>query len=777
MLCTLDVFVALEDLEGEWSNKDPRESWVALKKGPRGEHFVVEMDVGGRKCGAFIDNGSTRNYISRDCLERMHLQDRVRHLSKPVACTLANKERMIVTDYIKDEVCTFSYGGGELNHKISFLVSDDLPSEMLLGMYYLEVVKPQFDWDKKVLKQKLPDGRNVRLTKFKANRIVDTYGCLCASAFYNYYKQNKEEGMYLVYVFEKGEAVKTPPEIERVVAKFPDLFEEPTRVVDREVVHAIEIIPGIASPLTDLTRLDTLWDWSDECEGAFKSLKHALMNHEVLMVPDPQKPFIVTTDASQYGIGAVLAQQDGKKLRRIEYMSKKMPSKKLAKSTYERELYALYKALVHWRHFLLGRFFYLRTDHQTLKWIKTQPALFDALKRWIEVIDQYDFKLEYLKGEYNKVGDALSRRADYLSALVPEFGGIPVKPVYASEDVPEGIGDEMPGVYPFTRGPYATMYTQRPWTIRQYAGFSTAEESNAFYRRNLAAGQKGLSVAFDLATHRGYDSDHPRVSGDVGMAGVAVDSVEDMKRLFDGIPLDQMSVSMTMNGAVLPIMAMFIVAAEEQGVELKKLSGTIQNDILKEYMVRNTYIYPPEPSMRIVGDIMAFTAKNMPRFNSISISGYHMQEAGADSAVEMAFTIADGLEYVRCAEAAGLNVDQVAPRFSFFWAIGMNFYMEIAKMRAARRLWAKLVKEKFSPKNDKALLLRTHSQVADPWGGSYMMEALTAELEKKALQIINEVEEAGGMTKAIISGMPKMRIEECAARKQVKFGEHFLKNS
>ncbi|GBG88939.1 hypothetical protein CBR_g48550 [Chara braunii] len=422
MLCTLDVSEVLEDLESEWSNKDPRESWVALRKGPRGEHFVVEVNVGGRKCGAFIDIGSTRNYISRDCLERLHLQDRVRHLSRPVASTLANKERMIVTDYIKDVVCTFSYGGGELNHKISFLVSDDLPFEMLLGMYYLEVAKPQFDWDKKVLKHKLLDGRTVRLTKFKASSIIDTYGCLCASAFYNYYKQNEEEGMYLVYVSEKGEAVKTPPEIERVVAKFPDLFEKPTGVVEREVVHAIEIIPGITSPLTDLTRLDTPWNWSDECEGAFKRLKHALMNHEVLMVPDPQKPFIVTTDASQYGIGAVLAQLDGKKLRPIEYMSKKMPSKKLAKSTYERELYALYKALVHWRHFFLGRFFYMRTDHQTLKWIKTQSALSDALKRWIEVIDQYDFKLEYLKGEYNKVADALSRRADDLGALVSDFG-------------------------------------------------------------------------------------------------------------------------------------------------------------------------------------------------------------------------------------------------------------------------------------------------------------------------------------------------------------------
>ncbi|GBG78917.1 hypothetical protein CBR_g28631 [Chara braunii] len=602
-----DVSEALEDLESEWSNKDPRESWVALRKGPRGEHFVVEVDVGGRKCGAFIDIGSTRNYISRDCLDRLHLQDLVRHLSRPVASTLANKEHMIETDYIKDVVCTFSYGGGELNHKISFLVSDDLPFDMLLGMYYLEVAEPQFNWDKKVLKYKLPDGRTVRMTKFKASSIVDTYGGLCTSAFYNYYKQNQEEGMYLVYVSEKGEAVKTPPEIESVVAKFPDLFEEPSGVVDREVVHAIEIIPGsktpkgriyrmapaeldelrkqlkeltkkgwirpstspygspvlfapkkggtlrmcinyrdlnaitvknaeplpciddlldrvqgckyytkldlksgyhqiairpedqhkttfqtryglyefvvmpfglcnapgtfqhamnrifhdhldkfvvvylddilifsksaqehakhvetvlsllgqhkykvnlekcefgrtkilylghevsaegirpedakvasirdwprpqtvtevrsflgmcgsyrnfvknystVASPLTDLTRLDTPWDWSDECEGAFKRLKHALMNHEVLMVPDPQKPFIVTTDASQYGIGAVLAQQDGKKLRPIEYMSKKMPSKKVAKSTYERELYALYKALVHWRQFLLGR--------------------------------------------------------------------------------------------------------------------------------------------------------------------------------------------------------------------------------------------------------------------------------------------------------------------------------------------------------------------------------------------------------------------------------------
>ncbi|KAL3694116.1 hypothetical protein R1sor_007767 [Riccia sorocarpa] len=421
-----------------------------------------------------------------------------------------------------------------------------------------------------------------------------------------------------------------------------------------------------------------------------------------------------------------------------------------------------------------------------------------------------------------------------LSSTSPE--GLVIKPVYTSQDLPEGAKDEMPGVWPYTRGPYASMYTYNPWTIRQYAGFSTAEESNAFYRRNLAAGQKGLSVAFDLATHRGYDSDHPAVIGDVGMAGVAIDSVEDMRSLFDGIPLDKMSVSMTMNGAVLPVMAFYIVAAEEQGVDKKLLSGTIQNDILKEYMVRNTYIYPPPQSMRIVGDIMAYCSKHMPRFNTISVSGYHMQEAGADCAVELGYTIADGLEYIRCGQAAGLTVDQLAPRMSFFWAIGMNFYLEVAKMRAGRRLWAKLVKEKFNPENEKSMTLRTHSQtsgyslteqdpfnnivrttieamaavlggtqslhtnsydealalpsetsariarntqlilqeetgitrVADPWGGSYMMEALTAELETKALEIINEVEEAGGMTKAISTGLPKLRIEECAAKKQAR---------
>ena len=391
------------------------------------------------------------------------------------------------------------------------------------------------------------------------------------------------------------------------------------------------------------------------------------------------------------------------------------------------------------------------------------------------------------------------------------------------------------GLPPYLRGPYSTMYLQNPWTIRQYAGFSTAEESNAFYRKNLAGGQKGLSVAFDLATHRGYDSDHPRVQGDVGKAGVAIDSVEDMKILFDQIPLDEMSVSMTMNGAVLPIMAFYIVAAEEQGVSPEKLSGTIQNDILKEFMVRNTYIYPPFPSMRIIADIFEYTAKNMPKFNSISISGYHMQEAGATADLELAYTLADGLEYLRTGVNAGLDIDKFAPRLSFFWAIGMNHFMEIAKMRAGRMLWAKIVK-KFNPKNDKSLMLRTHCQTSgwslteqdpfnnvarttieamgaalghtqslhtnsldeaialptdfsariarntqlylqhetqitktiDPWGGSYYVEFLTMELAKKAWALIEEVEELGGMAKAIETGLPKMRIEEAAARKQAR---------
>ncbi|AQQ53042.1 methylmalonyl-CoA mutase [Planococcus lenghuensis] len=412
--------------------------------------------------------------------------------------------------------------------------------------------------------------------------------------------------------------------------------------------------------------------------------------------------------------------------------------------------------------------------------------------------------------------------------------GIPVKSFYSKEDG-EGMTAGMPGSPPNVRGPYPTMYVTRPWTVRQYAGFSTAEESNAFYRRNLAMGQKGLSVAFDLATHRGYDSDHPRVKGDVGKAGVAIDSVEDMKILFDGIPLDQMSVSMTMNGAVIPILAFYIVAAEEQGVPPEKLTGTIQNDILKEYMVRNTYIYPPDMSMRIIADIFDFTSRNMPKFNSISISGYHMQEAGATADIELAYTLADGLEYVRTGLQAGIGIDSFAPRLSFFWAIGMNYFMEIAKMRAARAIWAKMMAS-FDPQNPKSLALRTHSQtsgwslteqdpfnnvtrtlieanaaamghtqslhtnaldeaialptdfsariarntqlflqeetkmtnVIDPWGGSYYVEALTAQLTEKAWELIEEVENLGGMAKAIETGLPKMRIEEAAARRQAQ---------
>lgn len=428
-------------------------------------------------------------------------------------------------------------------------------------------------------------------------------------------------------------------------------------------------------------------------------------------------------------------------------------------------------------------------------------------------------------------------KSDDLSKLIwntPE--GFPVKPLYTLEDIEnlETI-NTLPGLEPFIRGPRATMYTVKPWTIRQYAGFSTAEESNAFYKKNLAAGQQGLSVAFDLATHRGYDSDHPRVVGDVGKAGVAIDSVEDMKILFDGIPLDKVSVSMTMNGAVIPIMANFIVAAEEQGVSQEKLAGTIQNDILKEFMVRNTYIYPPEPSMRIVSDIIEYTSKYMPKFNSISISGYHIQEAGANCALELAFTLADGLEYIRAALSKSLNIDQFAPRLSFFFAIGMNFFMEIAKLRAARLLWSKIVNE-FNPKDPRSMALRTHCQtsgwslteqdpynnvirttiealaavlggtqslhtnaldeaialptefsariarntqiiiqeetnicnVIDPLGGSYYIETLTNTLAEKAWEIIEEVEELGGMTKAIETGMPKLRIEESAARKQAR---------
>ena len=413
--------------------------------------------------------------------------------------------------------------------------------------------------------------------------------------------------------------------------------------------------------------------------------------------------------------------------------------------------------------------------------------------------------------------------------------GIKIKPLYTKDEVSQQSQDEQwPGIYPFTRGPYPTMYTQRPWTIRQYAGFSTAEESNAFYRKALAAGQKGLSVAFDLATHRGYDSDHPRVTGDVGKAGVAIDSVEDMKVLFDGIPLDQMSVSMTMNGAVLPVLACFIVAAEEQGVATELLSGTIQNDILKEFMVRNTYIYPPVPSMRIVADIISYTSRHMPKYNSISISGYHMQEAGAGSALELAYTLADGLEYVRAAVSQGLDVDDFAPRLSFFFGIGMNFLMEVSKLRAARKLWAKMIKEKFDPKDEKSLMLRTHCQTSgwsltaqdplnnvvrttieamaavfggtqslhtnsydeavslptdtaariarntqlilqeetdithtvDPLGGSYVIEHLTDKLVDEATKMIEEIEKMGGMAKALEKGIPKLRIEEAAARKQ-----------
>ena len=422
------------------------------------------------------------------------------------------------------------------------------------------------------------------------------------------------------------------------------------------------------------------------------------------------------------------------------------------------------------------------------------------------------------------------RPVESLTRETPE--GIAVKPLYTAADL-EGLDHvgSLPGMAPFVRGPRATMYAGRPWTVRQYAGFSTAEESNAFYRRNLEGGQTGLSVAFDLATHRGYDSDHPRVVGDVGKAGVAIDSVEDMKILFDGIPLDKMSVSMTMNGAALPIMAMYVVAAEEQGVAPDQLAGTLQNDILKEFMVRNTYIYPPEPSMRIVSDIIAYTAANMPRYNPISISGYHMQEAGATCAQELAYTIADGIEYVRTAIASGLDVDDFAPRLSFFFAIGMNFFMEIAKLRAARLLWSTLMAEKFSPQDPRSLMLRTHCQtsgvsltadgphnnimrvttqamaaalggtqslhtnsfdealalptdfsagiarntqlvlqeesgitnVVDPLAGSYYVEKLTADLAAEARKLIEEVEELGGMTKAVETGMPKLRIEEAAA--------------
>ncbi|NUS20977.1 MAG: methylmalonyl-CoA mutase [Mesorhizobium sp.] len=448
--------------------------------------------------------------------------------------------------------------------------------------------------------------------------------------------------------------------------------------------------------------------------------------------------------------------------------------------------------------------------------------------------------------DFSKIGWSAPRRAPVElkgQRMTPE--GIAVKHLYTQGDL-KGLAnlDTYPGLPPFVRGPYSTMYVQQPWTIRQYAGFSTAEESNAFYRRNLAAGQKGLSVAFDLATHRGYDSDHPRVAGDVGMAGVAIDSILDMRQLFDGIPLNEMTVSMTMNGAVLPIMALFIVAAEEQGVAQKDLAGTIQNDILKEFMVRNTYIYPPKPSMRIVSDIFAYTSKHMPKFNSISISGYHMQEAGATADLELAYTIADGIEYARAGAAAGLDIDRFAPRLSFFWAIGMNFFMEVAKLRAARLLWSSLMQKNFAPKDERSLSLRTHCQTSgwsltaqdpynnitrtmieamaatqghtqslhtnsfdeamalptdhsariarntqlilqkesgttrmiDPWGGSAYVERLTHDLAARALAHIEEVESLGGMAAAIEKGIPKLRIEEAAARTQARIdsGEQIL---
>jgi methylmalonyl-CoA mutase len=447
--------------------------------------------------------------------------------------------------------------------------------------------------------------------------------------------------------------------------------------------------------------------------------------------------------------------------------------------------------------------------------------------------------------DWQALADKEGRGRSPQDLIWPTPEGIPVKPLYTADDLVdiEHLGG-LPGFAPFTRGPRATMYAGRPWTVRQYAGFSTAEDSNAFYRKNLAAGQTGLSVAFDLATHRGYDSDHERVVGDVGKAGVAIDTVEDMKILFDGIPLDKMSVSMTMNGAVLPILSMYIVAAEEQGVGMEQLNGTLQNDILKEFMVRNTYIYPPIPSMRIVADIIAYTATNMPRYNSVSISGYHMLEAGATAAQELGFTLADGIEYVRAALASGLDVDQFAPRLSFFFGIGMNFFMEAAKLRAARLLWAELMSDLFEPKDQRSLMLRTHCQtsgvsltsqdpynniirttveamaaalggtqslhtnsfdealalpsefsahiarntqlvlqeetgitkVVDPLAGSYYVESLTASLAAEARKLIDEVEEAGGMTKAVESGMPKLRIEQAAALRQARIdrGEEII---
>lgn len=441
-----------------------------------------------------------------------------------------------------------------------------------------------------------------------------------------------------------------------------------------------------------------------------------------------------------------------------------------------------------------------------------------------------------LNDEWKKLAEKKLKGQPVESLTWETSEGIKIKPIYTAEDVKASSHRELPGKYPYTRGPYPTMYTQKPWTIRQYAGFSTVEESNKFYKDNIKAGQQGLSVAFDLATHRGYDSNNPRVYGDVGMSGVAIDSVEDMKRLFDGINLEKMSVSMTMNGAVLPVMAMYIVAAEESGCAINKLSGTIQNDILKEFMVRNTYIFPPEPSMKIIADIFSYTSQHMPKYNSISISGYHIQEAGANAVLELAYTIADGIEYLRTGIKAGLDVDKFAPRLSFFWGIGMNFYMEIAKLRAARRLWAHLVNKNFEPKNPMSTTLRCHCQtsgwsltaqdpynnivrttvealsavfggtqslhtnsfdealalpsvfsariarntqiilqeesgvsnVIDPWAGSYMMESLTDEIYNEALKVVEEIEALGGMSKAISEGIPKLKIEECATKKQAR---------
>ncbi len=478
------------------------------------------------------------------------------------------------------------------------------------------------------------------------------------------------------------------------------------------------------------------------------------------------------------------------------------------------------------------------SSNQAIRWARNISHLlkYESNFDWVTDATSGSYLVDYLCNELlkNVPTENQSVNTGQKSHSRINQEGISIKEKYSHQDLPE-IAQFVSGIAPNLRGPYGSMYSVRPWTIRQYAGFSTAEESNAFYRRNLEAGQKGLSVAFDLATHRGYDSDHPRVTGDVGMAGVAIDSVEDMKLLFDGIPLDKMSVSMTMNGAVLPIMAFYIVAAKEQGVEKSLLTGTIQNDILKEFMVRNTYIYPPKHSMRIVGDIFKYTSANMPKFNSISISGYHMQEAGANAAIELAYTLADGLEYVRTGLDAGMSIDDFAPRLSFFWGIGMNYYTEIAKLRAGRLIWAKLIK-KFNPQNPKSLALRTHCQtsgwslteqdpfnnvartcieakaavmggtqslhtnaldeaialptdfsakiardtqiylqketgltdVVDPWGGSYFIESLTNDLAQRAWELIEEVEELGGMSKAIEAGVPKMRIEESAAKKQAR---------